>query len=83
MERCSRFSKCSVPRCPLDFLMRKRPKYSDDLTCTMTKTIVKRIAKNYINHLPWIENLPSRMKRRRRNTAKRHSTKSLTLKREL
>jgi hypothetical protein len=37
MERCPRFSGCSIPKCPLDILVGERSELKDDEVCVLRK----------------------------------------------
>jgi len=37
IERCPRFSKCSMPKCPLDILIDERVELKDDMVCVLRK----------------------------------------------
>ena len=69
MEKCPRFQSCSVPKCPLDFLMPDRVRYTDEPVCTMSNRILEEIAGHYRRLLPWIDKLNSQAVRRRKNAS--------------
>jgi hypothetical protein len=49
MERCSRFTRCDVPLCPLDPDMNKRTYLEGEPICTFPKSIRKRLGKDLPN----------------------------------
>ena len=43
MQKCPRFKRCSIPRCPLDFYMKDRIEWRDEPLCQLiAKTKSKR-----------------------------------------
>ena len=44
MQRCPRFDKCSIPKCPLDYWMSERVELAEDERCILRgKTRSKRV----------------------------------------
>jgi len=41
MERCSRFSSCEIPKCPLDYWMKERTELPEDKQCPLMKILVR------------------------------------------
>lgn len=69
MSRCSRFNKCDIPKCPLDFEMIKRVRYIDEPVCGMPKSYLKRKADKYLDKLPWLETFHNANVRKRKNAS--------------
>ena len=39
MQRCPRFSECSIPKCPLDYRMSERAEFPDEEVCVLRKSM--------------------------------------------
>lgn len=50
MDKCSRFDKCSAPKCPLEKYIVLRVAYPDEPKCAATKRTRFNIGKDLPNH---------------------------------
>lgn len=41
MQRCPRFSECSIPKCPLDYWANERSELPEDKKCVLYKLLGK------------------------------------------